>query len=114
MRSVLLAFFIVFCTPVHALPGFDKKFIRGDCNGDGLVNISDQVFFANWWQASSNGVPAPAPCYEALNVNNDNGITWADYAYLSDYLWSGGPMPPPPFPLCGYDSGGFPCSKEKC
>jgi len=64
-------------------------FIRGDCDGDGLVDISDVVYLINYLFA--NG-PEPVP-YESGNVNCDAVIDIADAIYLVNYIFVGGPAP---------------------
>lgn len=83
--------------------GFDvlksstTDFLRGDCNGDGRLDISDPVclllvFFA--------GRPAPG-CLAALNANGDGALDISDPTTLLLLLFSDGPPLPEPFPDCG-------------
>ncbi len=72
-------------------------FKRGDCNGDGEVNISDATCALEWLFAE-----APAPgCLAALNTNGDDDVNIADPVSLLNFLFSDGTPPVTPFPDCG-------------
>jgi hypothetical protein len=71
-----------------------QEFIRGDLNGSGTVGASDEIMCV------SGG---PFSCDDAADVNDDGILNLTDCAYLHDYLWSGGPPPPSPYPDCGLD-----------
>ncbi|MCA8960295.1 MAG: IPT/TIG domain-containing protein [Planctomycetes bacterium] len=73
-------------------------FIRGDGNGDGLVDIADPV--ANLAYQFSLG---PAACLDALDTNDDGTINVADPIYNLAFLFSAGPAPLPPYPAPGLD-----------
>ena len=75
----------------------DFEFVRGDCNGDGTVDISDATctllrLFA--------GRPAPG-CIAAINANGDDAVDISDPTYLLIFLFQDGPAPVDPFPNCG-------------
>ncbi|MCI0551308.1 MAG: hypothetical protein L0287_10155, partial [Anaerolineae bacterium] len=56
----------------------------------------------------------PGPVCRATADMNDNGIiNLDDYNYLVNYF-SGGPAPFPPFPFCGTDLSGPPCTLSCC
>ena len=78
---------------VRALDG--ERFIRGDANSDGAVNISDYNAIYN----------QQGPCLEAMDINGSGGIDIADISYLMSYLYASGPAPSSPFPSCGYADG---------
>jgi hypothetical protein len=63
--------------------------IRGDANGDGVINSADVVYLINYL---FKGGPAPEPL-EAGDVNCDGIINSADVVYLINYLFKGGPPP---------------------
>ncbi|MEE8542307.1 MAG: PQQ-dependent sugar dehydrogenase, partial [Gammaproteobacteria bacterium] len=73
-------------------------FIRGDCNGDGTVNISDAVMDLRLCFSG-----ASVPCAAACDVDGDgnpcSGVT--DGVRLLTYLFRRGEAPPAPFPECG-------------
>lgn len=75
-----------------------QAFIRGDCNGDGNVDISDAVtIFAHLFWGRE------VPLLEACDVDDSGSAGEADISaddarYLLQFLFSGGPPPAPPFP----------------
>jgi hypothetical protein len=78
-----------------SLPG--AKFIRGDVNGDGVVDVSDPTVILNWLFL---GAGAPA-CIESADANDTRVVNIADPIYIFNYLFTGGSPPPWPFPACG-------------
>jgi len=76
------------------LPG---PFLRGDCNGDGKVDISDAVCSLNWLFL---GGEAPG-CLAVTNANGDVGVDISDSIWILEFLFLGGPAPAEPFPGCG-------------
>jgi hypothetical protein len=81
---------------VYACPA-ETSFLRGDCNDDGEVNLSDAACALNWLFA---GALAPG-CLAALNTNGDDDVNIADPVSLLNFLFAGGPTPVAPFPDCG-------------
>ena len=75
-------------------------FVRGDANGDGIVDFADAIFILMTMFG-----PEVVPCEIAADVNGSGVLNIADPIYLLNYLFSGGTSPPPPFPDCGPDSG---------
>ena len=74
-----------------------RHFLRGDCNGEGKVDIADAVCILNWLFAGG----ATPGCVAATNTNGDDAANIADATYLLNYLFGGGPAPAQPFPDCG-------------
>ena len=74
-------------------------FIRGDCNLDDSVDLSDAVFELD---ALFRG-GAPFRLFEACNANDDDSVDIADAIYLLSHFFRGGPAPPLPFPEKGRD-----------
>jgi hypothetical protein len=64
-------------------------FIRGDANGDGVINIADVVYLINYLFAHGS---APQP-FEAGDANSDGKINSADVVYLINYLFAHGSPP---------------------
>lgn len=64
-------------------------FLRGDANGDGVIDLGDVVFLINYLYRDG---PAPDPL-EAGDTNSDGQINLGDVVYLIDYLFRGGPPP---------------------
>ncbi len=84
------------CGEVHILP---DRFTRGDCNGDGNINIGDPIFLLN--ELFFEG--PEAPCDDACDFNDDSGKDIGDAIYGLNHLFAQGPAPPAPFPGCGSD-----------
>ena len=74
-------------------------FLRGDCTGDGNVDISDAVCILNWLFVGE----ATPGCIAATNTNGDDAANITDATYLLNHLFAGGPGPAQPFPECGVD-----------
>lgn len=73
------------------------SFLRGDCNDNGAVDISDAVCILNWLFATRE---EPA-CVAATNTNGDGVADISDATYLLSHLFQGGPPPVAPYPECG-------------
>jgi hypothetical protein len=67
----------------------ESAFIRGDVNGDGVINASDVVYLINYLFV---GGPAPTPL-QAGDATSDGLINASDVVYLINYLFIGGPPP---------------------
>ena len=90
----------------RAPAGVHTFFRRGDCNGDGVVDLSDAVCVLNWLFAG-DGRPG---CVAATNANGDDTGNITDAAYLLNHLFAGGPAPVAPFLECG--PGTLPADQE--
>ena len=66
-------------------------FLRGDANGDGVINSVDIVYLINYLFISG---PAPVPL-AAGDANSNGVVNAADVVYLVNYLFIGGPPPGP-------------------
>jgi hypothetical protein len=73
------------------------RFLRADCNDDGVVDISDAVFTLGWLFL---GEPEPG-CVAVANTNGDDSADISDAVYLLTHLFLGGPAPAVPFAECG-------------
>lgn len=99
----------------QSLQGFTKigamicasgtEFVRSDCNDDTQTDISDMVFLLIYLFQ----VGAIPHCLEACEANFDGTIDLADPLTIGNYLFSGGPPPPAPFPNCGSVTGTLDC-----
>ena len=87
-------------TTVEVQPEAAGYFIRGDCNGDAVVDISDPIYLLNY--NFVGGVEDPA-CLAACDANADGEATGSttDPIYILNHLFLGGPAPLAPYPLCG-------------
>ncbi len=65
------------------------EFARGDCNGDGIIDLGDVVYLVNYLY--KGGLP-PEPL-EAGDANCDGVVDLGDLVYLINYLFKGGPPP---------------------
>ncbi len=72
-------------------------FLRGDCNEDGSVNISDPTCALNQLFAGA----AASACEAENDVNGDGAVNISDPVALLNYLFAGGSAPTAPFPDCG-------------
>lgn len=61
-------------------------------------NMADVLAIINFLQ----GTGSPPPCWDAMDVNDDGQIDISDPTFLLNYLFGGGPLPPPPW-SCGID-----------
>ncbi|UCB52836.1 MAG: hypothetical protein JSV10_01730 [Candidatus Zixiibacteriota bacterium] len=66
-----------------------SAFTRGDCNGDGTVDVGDVVFLVNYLYKSGS---APEPV-EAGDCNCDTTVDLGDVVYLINYLYKQGSPP---------------------
>ena len=77
-------------------------FVRGDCNGDGDMAgaVSDAVFLLNYLFLEG----MQPTCLAACDVNGDGQLSGSvtDAVYLLNYNFLLGPLPPEPFPECGF------------
>jgi len=73
------------------------RFIRGECNGDGSVDIADPICALNWL---FRGESTPG-CIAALNANGDVSVDVSDPLRLLTFMFQGSTPPPPPYPNCG-------------
>lgn len=109
---MLRTLLVVFCLFVATSPGWAQShLIRGDCNGDLAVNVSDPVTLLGLlFSAGSVG------CEKACDANDDANVDLADAVYLLAAIFSGGDSPPAPFPLCGPDPtpDALPCVMSPC
>lgn len=75
-------------------------FLRGDTNNSGNVDLSDAVATFN---ALFLGIPALAPCRDALDANDSGSVDLSDGIYVLEFLFQGGPRIPVPYPDAGLD-----------
>jgi hypothetical protein len=81
----------------------EAKFLRGNANNDGKVDIGDAIWIIN--ELFREG-PATV-CRDAADVNNDGSIDATDVVALVAYQFEGGSPPPAPGPTdCGTDPEG--------
>jgi len=74
-------------------------FRRGECNGDGVQDLSDAVFPLFFL---FSGTPRPV-CEDACDANDDGQLDVTDVIEILDFLFRGGNAPAAPFPGYGVD-----------
>ncbi len=67
----------------------EPDFIRGDANGDGVIDLGDAIYLLNYL---FKGDSAPDPL-EAGDANCDGAVELGDAIYLLNYLFKNGPPP---------------------
>lgn len=75
------------------------RFVRGDCNADGMMNVGDPIVSLD--MLFNGMIPL---CEAACDANGDDQIDISDPIYLLGVLFAGGPEPPAPYPICGLSS----------
>ena len=87
---------MVLVSPAGPVEG---RFIRGDANGDGRIDIADAI-----WALSSLFVGGPpTACPDAADANDDSAVDVSDPIFLLGYQFLGSRAPSAPFPECGND-----------
>ena len=89
-----------------------RDFIRGDCNGDGALNITDAIYLLNGYIAQPTVGP-PSSCPAACDTNDDASVNISDVPFFLSYLFAAGPAPAAPFPNCGSVAGAM-CAVPTC
>ncbi len=74
-------------------------FIRGDSNGDDLIDIADGIFILIYLFSSGS----EGSCADSLDANDDGAIELSDAITVVAYIFSGGSPPAAPFETCGID-----------
>lgn len=93
-------------------PVVTVDFIRGDVNGDSIVNIADAIWII--YELFLNGPATNCPI--ASDANNDGVGDLADTSFIIMHRFMGGAAPAAPFPDCGQVSGQAPedCAASSC
>jgi hypothetical protein len=82
-----------------ACPAVLPRFIRGDSNGDGSVNIADAAHTLVYLFARGT----PAACLDTADANDGGSVDIADAIALLYYLFGAGESLPEPYDACGLD-----------
>ncbi|MEM7234167.1 MAG: thrombospondin type 3 repeat-containing protein, partial [Planctomycetota bacterium] len=73
-----------------SVPAVDEgEFLRGNCNGDDNLDISDGVFGLLYLFVEG----AAPPCFASCDSNVDGNFDISDSVYTLNYLFLGGPAP---------------------
>ncbi|MDO8508522.1 MAG: S8 family serine peptidase [Nanoarchaeota archaeon] len=76
------------------------KFLRGDSNSDGSVDISDAVNILNVLFSGQGAID----CMDSADANDDGSVDISDGVYILNFLFSGGAVIKEPYPGVGLDS----------
>jgi hypothetical protein len=76
-----------------------NRFLRGDANSDGDVNITDALFVLRFLFGSDS---APG-CRKSADANDNGKLSLTDAALLLIHVFAAGAAPEDPFPNCGTD-----------
>lgn len=76
-----------------------KLFVRGDCNGDGTLDISDPIRTLSYLFAGGVYIA----CLDAADANDDGRVDISDAIHSLSYLFTGGKDIPPPTIMSGMD-----------
>ncbi len=77
------------------------RFVRGDSNVDGNINIADAIHMLRYMFAGG----ADLECRDAADVNDNGTNEISDTVGLLNFLFVGGLPPQDPWPECGLDKG---------
>lgn len=77
----------------------DPQFIRGDCNADADLNISDAITTLDGLFGST----VLDQCPDACDSNDDGSFDISDAIFSLAFLFTAGATPAAPFPDCGED-----------
>src|SRR6185295_3323530 len=75
------------------------KFVRGDIDQNGAVELSDPVALIDYLFLAG---PKPL-CSDSVDADDNGAVELTDAIHLLNYLYLSGPAPRPPFPDCGLD-----------
>lgn len=70
-------------------PPIVEEYVRGDANGDGIINVGDIVYLVSYLY---KGGPEPYPVWVG-DCNCDEIVNVGDIVFLVSYLYKGGPPP---------------------
>ena len=74
------------------------RFVRGDGNQDGVLDISDPVLGLEFLFGSGS-----VDCLSALDVNDDSAVNLADIVFGLGSVFGSNSAPSAPYPACGTD-----------
>ena len=77
--------------------GPEPRFLRGDCDDDGRITLTDAICTLNWLFLSGT----QPGCIAVTNADGAGDVGITDPIYLLTHLFLGGPALPKPYPECG-------------
>ncbi len=90
---------VVLAAPTPCTAEGGQDFIRGDATENGRVTTTDMALIFQF----VNGQAVGPACQKRMDVNDDGHVTAADGLHLGNFLVSGMPPIPAPFPTPGTD-----------
>jgi hypothetical protein len=89
----------------------EVKFIRGDSNADGAVDLSDGIHTLGYLFSGTGGPPA---CLKAFDANDDGQVDISDALYTLRFLVLHEVQPPAPFRRCDLETteSELPCASH--
>ena len=96
----------------HYVDSASPRFIRGDCDLDGRLSITDAVCVLRGLFAGKGDLA----CEKGADSDDSGAIDLSDGIHLLNSLFRRGPPPAPPFPDCGSDTSEdlLTCSTSNC
>ncbi len=83
------------------------EFVRGECNGDGSMDITDAVYSLDFlFRGGPEG-----NCRAACDAQGDGSVDITDAVYTLAFLFTDGRPPPAPWPNCGSAESTLPCER---
>jgi hypothetical protein len=79
---------------------FPRRFLRGDANADGGVNLADAIYILQNLFSGGSAIVCP----DAGDANDDESMNLADAVYILQFLFAQGAAIPAPHPACGEDT----------
>ena len=76
-----------------------EDFLRGDCNADAGVDISDPILLLE----RLFGAAAAPDCEDSCDANDDGNLDLADVIAMLDHIFINGAALPEPASACGPD-----------
>lgn len=78
----------------------EQRFIRGDANVSGQMDLSDAVYILNYLYL---GAAAPS-CHKSADVDDNGSLELTDAIRALSHLFLGAAAPSAPYPGCGVDT----------
>jgi hypothetical protein len=94
------SFLLVVALAAPAVSAGDARFVRGDANGDGPVDLADAISILGYLFADES----PPPCIDAADANDDGRFDVSDVVQMLRHLFGAGVVLPPPAGACGDDT----------
>src|SRR5690606_15419577 len=80
-------------------PPVGARFIRGDADASGSLNLTDGIRILNYLFVGN----AEVLCLDSADSDDSGNVNLSDGIFVLNYLFSDGSAPPSPHPNCGTD-----------